>query len=325
MLRSILVSILVLVASADWHLDMILMDGPGGGTQAIYPYWLTNAGNLNYGLPHRPNSVAVLFQGQAYFIGGEYTKEVYIFNPMTNSSTIGASLNQGRFYHAATVANNTIIVCGSDVQTVTPFTCEQYSPTTQKWTFIHAPSTPTGYLAMTTLNDRAYVFGGYSTNAETADVFMYDGTNWIQRAPMPQPVHKHSAVTVDFSYTQVTTTMAPQTTPTGAPGAAPKEQPEYALICGGCLVDSMIQACYIYDPEFDTYLRVRDMAQPRWSHSAVYFPNSRIMTILGGIGQNGTQRISLDTIEVYSWLAGYLLPLQLPHSADSTATVGFAH
>jgi hypothetical protein len=111
MLCKTFASILVFATYA-W--SAILLDGPWGGTQAYYG---THAvGNLNFGLKHRPNSVAVTFGGRVYFIGGDNSTEVNIFDPATNMTTYGAWLNQGRLYHAATVVNNTIIVCGSDVR-----------------------------------------------------------------------------------------------------------------------------------------------------------------------------------------------------------------
>jgi hypothetical protein len=154
---------------------------------------------------------------------------------------------------------------------VPKFTCEQYSPGANYWSFIAAPSTPTGYLAMATLNERAYVFGGYSTHGETADVFMYDGITWQPRTPMPRPVHKHSAsVTMMRGNYLRTTTLDP------APRTISQQNEnaydiifDHALICGGCLGDEMLATCYIYDALLDSWTRVRDMLQPRWSHSAV--------------------------------------------------------
>ena len=90
-------------------------------TQLILPNDVTHTvGNVNFGLPHNANAVAVRHpDGNAYFMGG-YTDSVNIaavtkLNPDTNTSSAAASMNTPRSSHAATVVGNTIIVCGGEI------------------------------------------------------------------------------------------------------------------------------------------------------------------------------------------------------------------
>ena len=101
----------------------IVIDGAtyGNNTQLILPNGVPHTvGNVNFGLPHYSRAVAVRHpDGNAYFTGGvtgsTFINAVMKFNPDTNTSSAAASMNTPRRYHAATVVNNTIIVCGGEI------------------------------------------------------------------------------------------------------------------------------------------------------------------------------------------------------------------
>jgi hypothetical protein len=109
-------TILAIVANAQS--SGILIDA-ASGTQIYNPLTLPhNVGNLNYGLKHNYGAT-IQYAGRAYFIGGALSpsNQVNIFNATINTITPGTSLNQPRFQHAATVIDNTIIVCGGELKT----------------------------------------------------------------------------------------------------------------------------------------------------------------------------------------------------------------
>src|SRR6478735_5462959 len=86
----------------------------GGNTQLILPNDVPHTeGNVNFGLPHYQQAVAVRHpDGNAYFMGGynggDPFASVNKFNPDTNTSSLAASMNTPRLNHAATVVGNTI-------------------------------------------------------------------------------------------------------------------------------------------------------------------------------------------------------------------------
>src|SRR5688572_12560557 len=131
MLAAIFLVLLIFQNKELYAWSGIIIDGHwgGGNTQLYLPgNPPVNIPNINFGLSHLLGGVAVMLNGNAYFTG----TDVKIFNPKTNTSTPGTPCNVGREYHAATVVGDTIIVCGG----ILISSCEQYSPTTQKWNFI---------------------------------------------------------------------------------------------------------------------------------------------------------------------------------------------
>ena len=108
---------------ASWNGIVIDNDAAKGNTQLILPNDASHTvGNVNFGLPHYTQAVAVRHpDGNAYFMGGDttsagaYTNAVKKLNPDTNTSSAAASMNAPRRYHGATVVGNTIIVCGGEI------------------------------------------------------------------------------------------------------------------------------------------------------------------------------------------------------------------
>ena len=120
-LHCCIVIILQWVLCRAWNGIVIDNSDSAGSTQLILPNDVPHTvGNVNFGLPHYSNAVAVRHpDGNAYFMGGytgsAWSNAVTKFNPDTNTSSAAASMNTARYSHAATVVNNTIIVCGGEI------------------------------------------------------------------------------------------------------------------------------------------------------------------------------------------------------------------
>jgi N-acetylneuraminic acid mutarotase len=253
MLSKILLLLFSTNAIAAW--SGIVMDGffdtqlyvPGN--PSIY------TSNVNFGLSHRVGQAAVMFNGSAYFMGGGYSPDttnlVTIFNPSTNTSTNGAPLNIARIGHAATVVGDTIIVCGGYTDIAS---CEQYNPSTQKWNMITSLPTPSEWSIMTTLNNRAYTFGGsYACDGSASPVYMFDGQNWVTRSSIAGLPHTdHAGVALDT---------------------------DRALICGGKAYKGgscrPVSDCFIYSASSNSWTKAASMAQIRCQHSMVMFEGER--------------------------------------------------
>jgi hypothetical protein len=256
-----IIQILVILLSTNSVVESwsgIIIDGGAYNTNTQ----LYVAGNppismssINFGLPHLDGQAVVMLNGSAYFTGGAHpiTNNMTIFNPSTNTSTSGAPLNIERYRHAATVVNDTIIVCGGVNLLVTLSSCEQYNPLTQKWNMITSLPTPLAYFVMATLNNRAYTFGGSKVCVSTPPVYMFDGQNWINRSSIAGLLHdQHAGVAIDA---------------------------DRVLICGGYAYKGgpcdTVSDCFIYSASNDSWTQVASMAQIRCQHSMVMFEGKR--------------------------------------------------
>jgi N-acetylneuraminic acid mutarotase len=168
MTNRICVAQLLFVIEIVNALPAILIDGARGYTQIYYPQNRSaSLYNLNFKLPHYGGGVAVVLNGNAYFIGGAYQKTLNIVNLTSYETTVGPSLSIGRSAHEATVVNNTIIVCGgldnpkSGID-ICINSCEQFDLQTNVWKSISSLPINVSAFAMVTLNKRVYTFGGYS-------------------------------------------------------------------------------------------------------------------------------------------------------------------
>jgi N-acetylneuraminic acid mutarotase len=217
-----------------------------------------NTPNMNFGLsPHFEGKAAAILNGNAYFIGGyPTTNAVTIFNPTTNRSTSGSPLNIARYAHAATVVDDTIIVCGgyngSTYWTFPMTSCEQFNLSNNKWNLIASvPAVlPISTSIMATLNNRAYVFGGSTKcDASLSPVNMFDGKYWVAGSSIVGlPWYWHAGVAIDS---------------------------DRALICGGAAYKDgkcqWISDCFIYSASSDSWAKSASMAQVRCVHSMVMF------------------------------------------------------
>ena len=211
-----------------------------------------NTPNVDFGLSHLDGQAAVMLNGKAYFIGGAYTNAVTIFDPTTNKSTSGTPMNVARELHAATVVGDTILVCGGkDDDDNYLSSCEQYTPSTQKWNMIASLSAQTAYFVMATLNNRAYTFGNgvASCSSSPPPVYMFDGQSWVSRSSIVGlPYSSHAGVAIDT---------------------------DRALICGGYAYKNgscpCVSDCFIYSASSDSWTKAASMAQIRYAHSMVMF------------------------------------------------------
>jgi hypothetical protein len=241
----------------------IVLDWPYGRNTQLYvpgnpPI---NIPNVDFGLSHLYGQAAVILNGSAYFIGGNdpSTNLVTIFNPSTNTSTTGASLNTARNHAAATVVGDTIIVCGGWYETDRALSsCEQYNPSTQKWNMITSLPTILYNFVMATLNNRAYTFGGSGCNFAPS-VFMFDGQNWVPRSSIAGlPYEYHAGVAIDA---------------------------DRALVCGGYAYkggscQQGVSDCFIYSASNDSWTQAASMAQIRCAHSMVMFESEHSKHVL---------------------------------------------
>jgi hypothetical protein len=218
-----------------------------------------NTPNVNFGLSHLPAQAAVMLNGNGYFTGGAFANGikvnvVTIFNPSTNTSIIGTSLNVARSGHAATVVGDTIIVCGgvnSSWESIS--SCEQYNPSTQKWNMFTSLPTPSAWFVMVTLNNRAYTIGGTLCDSSAPPIYMFDGQNWVTRSSIAGlPYQYHAGVALDT---------------------------DRALICGGWAYKGglcpPVSDCFIYSVSSDSWTQAASMAQIRFQHSMVMFEGER--------------------------------------------------
>jgi N-acetylneuraminic acid mutarotase len=165
--------------------------------------------------------------------------------------------------HAATVYNNTVIVCGGyhfypiNLHLDILGWCESFSPVTSTWTNVTTMPMGLVYTAMTTINNTyLYVFGGiykvdlHNTCSNTAHVYMYDGVKWVNKADMPKALQAHTAVKLDESR---------------------------VLICGGAGLDNggqcvqNLKECYIYSTKDDTWTNAPSLGEGRSQHAMVMF------------------------------------------------------
>jgi hypothetical protein len=247
MLPTIFLLFLTTNGIAAW--SGILIDGEGPGKTQLYipgdpP---VNMANMNFGLPHHFIQVAVMLNGYAYFIGGyntefNATNTVTIFDPSTNTSALGVPMNSNRSNHAATVINNTVIVCGGWDGTTLWSSCEQYNPSAQKWIMITSLPEPNADFVMATLNNHVYLF--FSNLVK--HVYMFDGEKWVNRtSTSAAPFDDYAGIALNA---------------------------DRVLICGGYNCDANCTAvanCLIYSASNDAWTHAPPMAEPRAGHSMV--------------------------------------------------------
>jgi hypothetical protein len=231
----------------------IVIDAGGPGSTQLYvpDNRSTNTPNVDFGLSHFYAQAAVVLNARAYFTGGtnhSQTNAVTIFNPSTNRSTAGVPMNIARYVHAATVVNDTILVCGGHNGSTSLSSCEQYTPSTHKWNMITPLPAPTANFVMITLHNRAYTFGGSGACSSPSAVYMFDG-RWIRRSSfLGVPYEDHAGIALDT---------------------------DRALICGGQASNGRscgaVSDCFIYSALSDEWTRAKPMTTVRTGHTMVMF------------------------------------------------------
>jgi hypothetical protein len=242
----ILIALFIPAICNAWNGILIDNKATEGNTQIVLPKSNTSIANVSLGLPNVQSTATVQLNGLVYITGGKNSSSsdiasVKIFNPATNTSTYGPPLLVARHEHAATVVNNTILVCGGLSSNTPLASCEQSNVGVTSWTTFTALPIQIGDHAMLTFNNAPYVFGGYGISAAAATVYMHDGVNsWVA---------KHS-----MSITRV------------GPGAIALDT-NRALICGGssaCTTGTVLATCEIYTVSTDSWATAPSMAQARW-------------------------------------------------------------
>jgi hypothetical protein len=217
------------------------------GTFLIRPNQVPHVTSVNFGLPnHYVGCAVTLRDGNAYFLGGKNSSnvpsaKVTRFDSTTNTSTAATPMNSAHYQHAATVVNNTIIVCSglNAAGTAGTTSCEQSSIGVTSWTNITSLPTLARLHVMVTLNGNAYVMGGQDN---PTSVYMYNGSSWITKAPLTPGRYGHQALALDI---------------------------DRALICGGTVSGVANASCVIYTASTDQYSPAPDMAKTRYYFSLV--------------------------------------------------------
>jgi N-acetylneuraminic acid mutarotase len=306
--------LLVFAIKHSISMNAILLDGQNGKTQIYIPGSpIISMSNMSFGLPNFYGATAVMFNGEAYFIGGEdnqYYDTVTIFDPNTNETHIGSPLNQARAYFKATVVSDSIILCGGLFDTTILSSCETFNEITQKWEYIAPLPIALLSFGMVTLNGYAYVFGGRTEDTSdmcrnTGDVYKYNGSAWLQLLSMPHPLRNHAVVALDN---------------------------DRALVCGGTSSKGnechISKECHVYSAIDNKWDKVAPMAHNRSQHTMVVYNGVVVITVLKTLKCLGTIFIfgnligDRTSVEEYSLKSGgKILPVNVSGDANLAVVV----
>lgn len=229
-------------------------------------------------MPIPRNAVALAaLNGRIYAFGGQtlvdcaYTSAVQIYDPGSDSWTLGAPMPTQRTAAAAAAMGGNIHVMAGGVG-CGPFTGvhEVYTPSSDSWrTFAPAPARY-GPASVST-DGKVYLFGGFVSGQPLDRVDAFDPTSqtWTQKAPMPTARGHAAAVLLD--------------------GKA-------YLIGGCCFPGGTGVAVEAYDPPTNSWTRKRDLAFPVHSSAAAVL-NGAIYLIGTGNDLRGVKRydVASDT------------------------------
>src|SRR5690349_15787805 len=113
--------ILILSIYHAHAIPTILVSSTNGKIEFYYP--TLNFATTDYNVPNvTATTVSVLLGNRIFLIGvklqpnsnSEYSKLVVIYDPSTKTYSTGPPMNSARRLHAASIINDTIIVCGGD-------------------------------------------------------------------------------------------------------------------------------------------------------------------------------------------------------------------
>ncbi len=244
-----LLSLLHIVASQ--YYNAILMDGVSG-TQLYYPQDQNAINNLTFGLQHCKFSIAFNINNFAYFICDGTLKR---FNSVNLTTTNCDNLITSRQGAGATVFNNEIVVCGgastSNKDAPLLSSCEKYNTDADQWTQMTSLPIAISSLAMATISNRLYVFGGFTGDTSpcsgSSAVYVYFNDRWNVRQQIPTPIYSHTAITISN---------------------------DSALICGGTGIENgqctnAMMGCYLYNVSSNDWTQTASMAVGRALHSGV--------------------------------------------------------
>jgi hypothetical protein len=297
----LLFSLTLLSTCTAW--SGILNDGRYSGAQYYFPTTLPHTiANVPLNLPHCDEETAVMWNGVAYFIGGQWCEgmgenKMIMFNPMTNTTTVTQAQTPNADFMQATVVNGAILLCSQDEAVST---CYTYATSTQSWTPVATISASMSYIrdfTLTTIGNSAYVFGGTRQNCDENSnaAYKFDATWNLQSVTaMPYATSGHATLTIDT---------------------------DNALVCGGCTtVSRAVQNCFVYTASTNSWKQAGSMATARAGASMVMLADR--IYILGGRDSNGQD---LSTVEVYSVTdGGHVLPYQMAKGGVLRSTVAIS-
>jgi hypothetical protein len=141
-----------------------------------------------------------------YAIGGRgaacapVCNTVEIFNPITNSWSLGAPMPTARAGLGSAVVNNLIYVvggrtCGTPYCGAPLANLEIYNPVTNTWAIGTPMPTPRmDIYAVTALGSKIYILGGDTGGVDLASVDIYDTGSGVWSAGVPMPTARANAV-----------------------------------------------------------------------------------------------------------------------------------
>ncbi|MFC1545725.1 FlgD immunoglobulin-like domain containing protein, partial [Gemmatimonadota bacterium] len=138
-------------------------------------------------------AVAVI-DGLIYVAGGTGTSgevsDLRIFNPVSESWSLGSSMNEPRHQAGYGVIDGKLYVAGGDGPSGQMTSAEVYTPATDTWEYISPLPSPEGSAAGWALDDKLYVAGGDTLWVYDASI---DAWSAVGRTPQDRVLH---AITV---------------------------------------------------------------------------------------------------------------------------------
>lgn len=120
-----------------------------------------------------------------------------VYDPATSTSWAASVMPLAPTFYGMTMLGSDVLVCGGVNMSV----CWLHIAGVDTW--LAFPSLPTilAHFRMVTMYDVPYVFGGYSTNNSTGNIFntvyAFKSNMWNVHRPMPKALWDHSAVEVN--------------------------------------------------------------------------------------------------------------------------------
>ena len=244
---------------------------------------------LARGLPE----MTLLEDGRVLVTGGFYTQDqtgpafqlgttVEIYNPATGEWHEGPEMNETHEYQAVVrMGDGRVLAMGGRALNFDPSNrAEIYDPETNEWILTASMNAPLSFPVAVALADgRVLVTGASDLNDDapepTSEIYDPVAGTWSQTGPMQHARVFHSMTLL----------------PDGRVLAVGGENPAGER-------NAPHSSTEIFDPRSETWSPGRDLAEPRFDHSATLLPDGRVF-LAGGIGVNPLVKeiYPLDTYE----------------------------
>ena len=227
--------------------------------------WKSAGGNITFA--RTDHTVTVLSSGKVLVVGGwtgyaEVT-ETLIYDPVADSWSNAASLNNARAGHTATLlSSGKVLVAGGwgNNCTTVSASAEIYDPATDTWTIVSNMTTSRyGHSATLLDSGKVLIAGGQNlTSSYFASTEIYDPQTdtWQSAASLPAAAFAHAAVRM--------------------PGGK-------VMVVGGFNVSGYQTSTFLYDPAVNTWSSLHAMNLSRASHTATLLPSGQVL-VTGGEG-----------------------------------------